>query len=352
MTHYSKNFKEVQRFRSSDPNCYTYVDGYGFTPPPPVVTERRILQWYSNGLGFSVLFYFLLVNIVPLLLFGLFSIFRPAIRMFGNQVVASPMVYHMVRAMSSSICKFLPFFLFLLFCRVPLRVAFPMRRFNTGICGAGICIALGVSVIGNFSSTLISGILSVFGLAPQLSGLSIPKGGPAILIFAVNIAVLQPVIEELVFRGVVFNSMRRFGDSFALLISSILFALFHGNLAQAPNAFVVGLVLGYFVLCTGSLWTGIIIHVVYNTMILFTNAVSIAIPESLQQLFLLFAFMVFLILGIVAVLILVKQYPNMFMFIRSTTFATERNKYRVFFTSMTMVVALVLLIVSLLQNLA
>lgn len=31
----------------TDPNSYTYVDGYGFTPPPPVITERRMLQFYQ-----------------------------------------------------------------------------------------------------------------------------------------------------------------------------------------------------------------------------------------------------------------------------------------------------------------
>ena len=49
----------------TDPNSYTYVDGYGFTPPPPVITERRMLQFYANGLGFAVLFYFLLSGFVP-----------------------------------------------------------------------------------------------------------------------------------------------------------------------------------------------------------------------------------------------------------------------------------------------
>ena len=39
----------------TDPNSYTYVDGYGFTPPPPVITERRMLQFYANGLGLSLI---------------------------------------------------------------------------------------------------------------------------------------------------------------------------------------------------------------------------------------------------------------------------------------------------------
>mgnify|MGYP007104309280 CR=1 FL=1 len=44
------------------------------------------------------------------------------------------------------------------------------------------------------------------------------------------------------------------------------------------------------------------------------------------------------------------KYPNMFMFIRSTTLSTERIKYRVAFFSVTMVFALILLSAIIIQN--
>ena len=39
MTRYYKVPSDPSSYRPDDPNSYTYVDGYGFTPPPPI---RRI----------------------------------------------------------------------------------------------------------------------------------------------------------------------------------------------------------------------------------------------------------------------------------------------------------------------
>ena len=58
----------------------------------------------------------------------------------------------------------------------------------------------------------------------------------------------------------------------------------------------------------------------------------------------------YLIAGITAMLVLVRAYPNLFMFIRSTTLSTERIKYRVTFSAVTMVIALTLLVLLILQN--
>lgn len=350
MNLYSRNNKMVGQYHSADPNGYTYVDGYGFAPPPPVVTERRLLQWYSNGLGFAVLFYFLLSNVTPLLVLGLLSLFQPAIRIFGNQVVAPAAVYHLVNLISSAVCLLLPFLLFVILCRIPLRVAFPFRRFPRYICASGVCLGLGVSVIGGVASTLLSLLLSLFHLAPVMPDYSMPQQGAAMLVYAVNLVVVAPLVEETVFRGVILGALRRFGDSFALLISSVLFALIHGNLVQLPNAFLMGLLIGYFVLCTGSLWTGVIIHMVNNGMVVGFNLLSRFLPQEMQELSILFLYAGYLAVGITALLLLVRRHPNMFMFIRPTTYAPEKEKYRAFFGAATMLLALFMLVAMTVQN--
>ena len=125
MTRYYKIPTDPTCRREDDPNCYTYVDGYGFTPPPPLVTERRILQRYSNGLGFATLLYFILTAFVPFFILSVIAIFQPAIRIYGNQVLASSHVIMLVNVLSSAICLFVPFLLFVLLCRVPLNIASP-----------------------------------------------------------------------------------------------------------------------------------------------------------------------------------------------------------------------------------
>ena len=349
MTHYNKKPSDPVRYRPEDPNCYTYVDGYGFAPPPPVITERRMLQFYSNGLGFAILLYFLMAASVPFGVLRLFSLIWPVIRVYGNQVVASSSIIQLVNIFSSTICMLVPFLLFMLLCRVPARVAFPMKRFSPSLCVPCIFVAMGVSVIGLASSSLLGRFLELFGLQPHVA-ISIPQNPLALLLFAVQLCVLTPLVEEVVFRGIIFQSMRRFGDSFALVLSAILFALFHGNLSQAPNAFLMGLVIGYLVLYSGSLWVGIIIHAVNNLLNLAADLLLQTIPEPYQTLVWLAILSFYLIAGTTAMLVLVRAYPNLFMFIRSTTLSTERIKYRVTFSAVTMVIALTLLVLLILQN--
>ena len=145
MTHYRKKITDPTCYREDDPNCYTYVDGYGFTPPPPVVTERRMLQHYSNGLGFSILLYFLMLAVIPISILRLFVLFRPAIRIYGNQVMASAHIIQLVDLISSVICLFVPFFLFVLLCRVPMKIAFPLHRFSSSLCIPCVFVALAAS---------------------------------------------------------------------------------------------------------------------------------------------------------------------------------------------------------------
>lgn len=333
----------------TDPNSYTYVDGYGFTPPPPVITERRMLQFYANGLGFAVLFYFLLSGFVPFLLLRLFALAWPVIRAYGDQVIASSSVILMANLLSSVICLTIPFFVFVLLCRVPLRTAFPLRRFSPGFGALSCCVALGVSVIGLASSNLLTSLLESVHLDPHTS-IAIPQKPALLALTALQLCVVSPLVEEFVFRGMIFQSMRRFGDSFALTISAILFALFHGNLVQAPNAFVMGLLIGYMVLYSGSLWVGVLIHAVNNLFNLLLNLLLAVLPEHLQPLFLLMQLALYLIVGIGALLVLVHQYPNIFTFRRSTTFSTERIKYRVCFSSLTLTLAIALLVIMIIQN--
>lgn len=78
-------------------------------------------------------------------------------------------------------------------------------------------------------------------------------------------AVMAPVGEEIVFRGVVYRGYRRSGSIFqAMLFSALLFALGHMNFNQAAYAFVIGMILVLLVEATGSLWASVIYHVVFN----------------------------------------------------------------------------------------
>lgn len=80
------------------------------------------------------------------------------------------------------------------------------------------------------------------------------------------IGILTPVAEEMVFRGAVLKSLLHHSAWLAIIVSSLLFGLVHGNLAQGTHAFVLGILLGWLYVRTGSIVPGIVLHWVNNTV--------------------------------------------------------------------------------------
>ncbi len=91
------------------------------------------------------------------------------------------------------------------------------------------------------------------------------KGGlGAVLLLLFTGAVLGPIGEELVFRGVVQSALERYGSWIALLGSSLLFAAVHGPSVIFVDALVMGLFFGAVFRLSASIWPAILLHIVYN----------------------------------------------------------------------------------------
>ena len=83
-----------------------------------------------------------------------------------------------------------------------------------------------------------------------------------------TIALLGPLVEECFFRAGIEGHLLRLGAKpwVAIVVSSLFFSLIHGNPAQIPAAFVMGLVLGYAYLRTRSIVLPVIMHVFNNSL--------------------------------------------------------------------------------------
>lgn len=81
------------------------------------------------------------------------------------------------------------------------------------------------------------------------------------------VCLLVPVVEELVFRGAVLRALLQWSPRSWLMIvcSALFFALVHGNPAQMPHAFVIGILLGWLYWRTDSIVPGVVFHWANNT---------------------------------------------------------------------------------------
>lgn len=93
------------------------------------------------------------------------------------------------------------------------------------------------------------------------------------IIGAFTIAVLAPVLEEVMFRGAIQGYMMRRVRSpwLAIIVASLVFGIFHMNPVQIVYASLLGIILGWIYYRTGSLMSVIVGHVLNNTIATITE---------------------------------------------------------------------------------
>jgi membrane protease YdiL (CAAX protease family) len=84
-----------------------------------------------------------------------------------------------------------------------------------------------------------------------------------------KVVIMAPVIEELIFRGIIMHGlMRNYSRFTAVFVSALLFALFHLNPWQFPATFVLGLILGILMVRTRNIFLCILGHAINNGLVL------------------------------------------------------------------------------------
>ena len=146
-------------------------------------------------------------------------------------------------------------------------------------------------------------ILSFFGLS-VLESMEMASAGADTFSMFLYMGLGAPVVEELVFRGVLMRGFEKHGRRFAIVASAILFGLFHGNLVQSPYAFAVGLVMGYVAMEYSVGWA-MVLHMI-NNLLLGDSLMRLTsfLPEGMQDV--LYGNL-YLMSGIAAIVILIRR---------------------------------------------
>lgn len=143
--------------------------------------------------------------------------------------------------------------------RIPLPLEPKISR------DVGMLIPAAIAVIF-CAAKLNSALLQLLGLS---SGASYPTPDPSLspeqaVLSYMAVAAVPAFCEELLFRGLALTQLLPFGKTTAVIGSALLFGLMHGNPAQMLYATVAGLVLGMIAVRSGSIWAGVLIHLLNN----------------------------------------------------------------------------------------
>ncbi len=141
-----------------------------------------------------------------------------------------------------------------------LRGFHPMYGFIAIIIGATATLTTIYTYSGIVQALHLPAQTNLIQLQQELA--LYPQTLRAELLVAVFVA---PIFEEIFFRGFLLQGLRRvLGDTWAVLISSLIFAIIHFSVASFPLLLILGIILGVMRIKTKSIWPGVILHSLNN----------------------------------------------------------------------------------------
>lgn len=80
------------------------------------------------------------------------------------------------------------------------------------------------------------------------------------------VVIISPIIEEILFRKIILNKLRDYGDKIAILFTAVAFGLYHGNVSQFFYATALGCLFAYLTLKTNRIQYAIYLHIFINAI--------------------------------------------------------------------------------------
>lgn len=170
--------------------------------------------------------------------------------------------------------------------RETLLLRWPMAGWK-GLVPIGAAGLLAV-VIHPTTSLVQAAVVHLYPIDPsveraiQQTFQNVPNLGLLLLL----VALLPAVCEELAFRGFILSGFRRTGRRFrAIVYAALFFGLTHTILQQAMVACVVGIVIGFLAVQTGSILPPIAFHCCYNAMSLLLAHWGVEVGSGMEMVY-------------------------------------------------------------------
>ncbi len=216
---------------------------------------------------------------------------------------------------------------------------------------AALC-AIGFTVcnLSNYMTNLFLSSAYSFGIDLNVDSMNYDSNSAfEIIVYVLSVAVVPAFSEELLFRGAVLSSLRKYGDGVAVFVSSLFFGIFHGNFIQFPFAFIIGLVLSFSVVYTNSLLPAMLIHFLNNSFsvvcdVLTTNTERWNLNESIINIS-IYVFVVAVAITAVVSLIKLSRNDKKFLRLKQYEGSLEKKDIRkALLTSPAVIIAFLLLL--------
>lgn len=153
----------------------------------------------------------------------------------------------------------------LLIKRVPVaEKAVEKKKMTVGQWLVAFLMSYALVYMSNIIGNIVTAIIGVFKQSSVENPIINVSMGINTMTALVFMVILAPIAEEIIFRKLLIDRVSRYGEGLAIVLSGLMFGLFHANLNQFAFTFVMGCFYGFIYAKTGRVVYCILLHMVNN----------------------------------------------------------------------------------------
>ncbi len=123
--------------------------------------------------------------------------------------------------------------------------------------------------------TCITNLLAQSGI--ESKGITYTLNTKNYLISLISLVLAPAICEELLFRGLIFKGLKKHGKAFSIIISSLMFSIYHMSIVQTIYPILMGLMLGVIMYYENNIYYCIAFHLTNNFIILTLDYLDISL---------------------------------------------------------------------------
>ncbi len=309
--------------------------------------SRNIKQEVSR-VSFTLSLFMVLSVLLSFLIVAAFTIFTYNRNTIGHfrlsdvdAFISSPQTMALLHAGVMLLCMAVPFVVYVLAHKLPVHEMIPLHKLRQGeflpmfFVGLGVlvldgCLVNYLSLLGNGAAS--GNLTNVRGAFYSFDAIAMGSSPFEIAITLVCLGIIPALIETFVFNGVILQVLRRRGgDSFALLMSSLLFALSTTNFVEMIGSFISCMLLGYLVIYSGSLIPAAAARLTERLLFVLITQLGFLSKSGINFIHYIDCLLsiVLLVAAVFFARIMLQRFPEMFVLKKSDPCLTLGQKIRI-----------------------
>ncbi|MCX7747253.1 MAG: CPBP family intramembrane metalloprotease [Clostridia bacterium] len=148
-----------------------------------------------------------------------------------------------------------------------------------------VLLVIPAQFVASMINYIVALLLSLLGDIPP-SPLPIPQNIEELIIGIAVIGIAPAICEEFLHRGLLLRAYEKRGTVKAVVITAVFFGLFHFDLTNLLGATFFGLLIGYYVIRTNSIFAGVLAHFLNNAFVevqQYLDAIDHPVFESIYK---------------------------------------------------------------------